>query len=82
MDRLIRTAWRAFWVGLGASAVLVTQSLVAPSQPSAPPPSAAEPALVTPPSPPPAAARTPKTTDPVLSKIPRCETIANTVRCS
>lgn len=84
MDRLIRTAWRAFWVGLGASAVLVTQSLVMPSPPSAPPP-VPEPAaapLVARPSPAPAAARTRKRTDPVLSKIPRCETIANTVRCS
>jgi hypothetical protein len=27
MDRLVKTAWRAFWVGLGASAVLITQSL-------------------------------------------------------
>ncbi len=30
MDRWIRTAWRAFWVGLGASAVLITQSFLAP----------------------------------------------------
>ncbi len=30
MERLIRTAWRAFWVGLGASSVLIGQSLVAP----------------------------------------------------
>jgi hypothetical protein len=31
MDRLIWTAWRAFWVGLGASAVLIAQSLLAPA---------------------------------------------------
>lgn len=30
MERWITTAWRAFWIGLGASAVLITQSLVAP----------------------------------------------------
>jgi len=29
MDRLIWTAWRAFWVGLGASLVLIAQSLIA-----------------------------------------------------
>lgn len=28
MDRLIRNAWRAFWIGLGASTVLIAQSLV------------------------------------------------------
>ena len=39
MDRLIWAAWRAFWVGLGASAVIVAQSLLAPA---APPPSAAD----------------------------------------
>jgi hypothetical protein len=39
MDRLIWAAWRAFWVGLGASAVLIGQSLWAPSTP---PPSAAD----------------------------------------
>lgn len=31
MDGLIWAAWRAFWVGLGASAVLITQSLLAPA---------------------------------------------------
>lgn len=30
MDRLISAAWRAFWIGLGASAVFVGQSLLAP----------------------------------------------------
>ncbi len=35
MDRLIWTAWRAFWIGLGASAVIVGQSLVAPAAPAA-----------------------------------------------
>lgn len=38
MDRLIWAAWRAFWVGLGASAVIVGQSLLAPATP----PSAAD----------------------------------------
>jgi hypothetical protein len=28
MDRLIWTAWRAFWIGLGASSVLIAQSLL------------------------------------------------------
>ena len=48
MDRLIRTAWRAFWVGLGASAVLITQTVLmpAPSVAIAPPAPAAEPAPV------------------------------------
>ncbi len=31
MDRLIWVTWRAFWVGLGASAVLITQTLIAPA---------------------------------------------------
>ena len=30
MDRLIWAAWRAFWVGLGASLVLIAQSVLAP----------------------------------------------------
>jgi hypothetical protein len=34
MDRLIWTAWRAFWVGLGASAVLIAQALLAPPAPA------------------------------------------------
>ena len=34
MDRLIWTAWRAFWVGLGASAVLIAQSLLAAPAPA------------------------------------------------
>lgn len=82
MDRWIRTAWRAFWVGLGASAVLITQSVLAPA-PSAPP-VPAEPAAapVLAPASLPAAVHTPQSTDPVLSKIPRCETVANRVRCS
>jgi hypothetical protein len=28
MDRLIRIAWRTFWVGLGASAVLIGQTVI------------------------------------------------------
>ena len=31
MDGLIRTAWRAFWVGLGASAVLLGQTVLSPA---------------------------------------------------
>jgi hypothetical protein len=41
MDRLIWAAWRAFWVGLGASAVLIGQSLLdarSPPCPLLPPP--------------------------------------------
>ena len=30
MDRLITIAWRAFWVGLGASTVLIAQSFISP----------------------------------------------------
>lgn len=35
MDALITFAWRTFWVGLGASAVLIAQNLVSPT-PAAP----------------------------------------------
>lgn len=35
MDQLITTAWRAFWVGLGASGVLIAQALIAPPTHSA-----------------------------------------------
>ncbi|MBX3188408.1 MAG: hypothetical protein KF819_15430 [Labilithrix sp.] len=64
MDRLINTAWRAFWVGLGASAVLITQSLLATAPP--PPPVEADPA------PPPAVepAVRAKSADPILSRNP------------
>ena len=82
MDGLIRTAWRAFWVGLGASAVLIGQSVVAP--PSAPAVVPADPTvaplLVSPMSPQsaPAAARR-KSSDPLSV---RCASIANVLRCS
>lgn len=36
MERLIRIAWRTFWVGLGASAVLVGQTLLPPKMPAPP----------------------------------------------
>jgi len=42
MDRWVRTAWNACWVGLGASAVLVAQALVSP--PAAAPGYVADPA--------------------------------------
>lgn len=88
MDRLIRTAWRAFWVGLGASAVLVGQSLLGPG-PATPAVDHVEPA---PPivAPAPNAAR-PRSADPVLSNTPfdvkagplsRCVSVANITRCS
>jgi hypothetical protein len=91
MDRLIRTAWRAFWVGLGASAVLISQSVFAP----APAPAAADPAPVVVPAPSPSpAAALPlprKSADPILSRNPfdsrtgplrHCVTAANITRCS
>ena len=71
MDRLIRTAWRAFWVGLGASAVLISQSVLAPAP--VPGPSTSDPAaapLVAPiPTLAPAAAHK-KSADPILSRNP------------
>lgn len=80
MDRWINTAWRAFWIGLGAAAVLVSQSVLAPAAPAPLPADA--PALEAPrPLLSPAAAR-PPSADPVLSRIPRCGTFANLTRCS
>lgn len=75
MNRLIRTAWRAFWVGLGASAVLVSQSVLAP----APAPGGPDPAAPSPPTvaPAPNAARV-QGTDPVLSRIVRVSGRAGT----
>ena len=55
MDRWISTAWKAFWVGLGASAVLVGQAVLVPNMP---PPAAPAPVLEAPraaPAPAPAA---------------------------
>jgi hypothetical protein len=82
MDRLIQAAWRAFWVGLGASAVLITQSVLAPSPAVSPAAEPVPPAPLFVPANPPAAARLPLHTDPVLSNIPRCETVASRLRCS
>ena len=60
MDRLIRIAWRTFWVGLGASAVLIGQSVIASRDPEMP--AYVEPAVVTqPPPPPPNVAYLPRT---------------------
>jgi hypothetical protein len=36
MDRVISTAWRAFWVGLGASVVLIGQAVLTPANAAAP----------------------------------------------
>lgn len=71
MDRLISTAWKAFWVGLGASAVLIGQSVLAPA-PAAPPSGATAAPLVVPvPTGAPAAARARlKSADPILSRNP------------
>jgi hypothetical protein len=89
MDRLIRTAWRAFWVGLGASAVLISQSILAPAPaPSSPADPVAPPVVA--PLQAPAAARA-KSADPILSRNPfdsktgplsRCAVVANVRRCS
>lgn len=58
MDRAIRTAWNAFWVGLGASAILIGQTVLTPPAPPAPaPPSIEEPAPAPPPAKPLVAAR-------------------------
>jgi hypothetical protein len=82
MDRWIKTAWRAFWVGLGASAVLVSQSVLTPApSPGGPADPAAAPLEAPKPPLSPAAAR-PQSTDPVLSRIPRCATFASVTRCS
>lgn len=80
MDGMIRTAWRAFWVGLGASAVLISQSVLAPAPgPSTVPADPAAAPLVAPlPHLAPAAARR-KSADPLSV---RCATVANVLRCS
>ena len=71
MDRLIWISWRAFWVGLGASLVLIVQSLGSTPDES---PKPVEPAVVVPaPPPPPAAAvkvKSVKSADPILSRNP------------
>jgi hypothetical protein len=38
MERMIRIAWRTFWVGLGASGVLIAQSLAPAPRPAPRPP--------------------------------------------
>jgi hypothetical protein len=84
MDGLIQTAWRAFWIGLGASAVLIGQSVITLPQPG-PATVPGDPALaplgpVAPPAAPlaPAAARR-KSADPLSV---RCESIGHGLRCS
>jgi hypothetical protein len=82
MDGLIRTAWRAFWVGLGASAVLIAQSVVAPAAPApgaVPADPVVAPLLVSP-SPVPRAQNTPAASRNPLSV--HCASIANVLRCS
>src|SRR6185369_11959616 len=63
MNRLIRIAWRTFWVGLGASAVLIGQTVIAARAPDAPahadPPAST--LIVQPPPPPPNVAYLPRT---------------------
>ena len=71
MDRLISTAWKAFWVGLGASAVLISQSVLSPAPAAPPSDSTAAPVVVPMPVVSPAAARVlPKSADPILSRNP------------
>jgi hypothetical protein len=79
MDGMIRTAWRAFWVGLGASAVLIGQTVLAPAPGAAIPADPAAVPMVAPvPHLAPAAARR-KSADPLTV---RCATVANVLRCS
>lgn len=66
MDHLIWTAWRAFWVGLGASVVLIGQTLLAPPPAASAPPRVEEPA---PQVDEPVRAR-PKSAEPILSRNP------------
>jgi hypothetical protein len=81
MDGLIRAAWRAFWIGLGASAVLIGQSVITLPQPG-PAGVTGDPSVdprVAPAAPlAPAAARR-KSADPVSV---RCESIGHGLRCS
>ena len=72
MDRLIRMAWRTFWVGLGASAVLIGQTLAQPSEPElAPAPRLLVPAEpVGTPTPVEGAPARPRSSDPILSRNP------------
>jgi hypothetical protein len=79
MDRLIKAAWRAFWVGLGASAVLVSQSVLASPPASLP---AAAPVVAPAPTSAPAARGPQNGADPVVTHAPRCKTVANVTRCS
>lgn len=87
MDRLIKTAWRVFWVGLGATAVLVSQSVLSPSPSPAPYPAepAAAPLVAPRPFQSPAALRR-QGADPIFSKTnplnPRCATVDDVTRCS
>jgi hypothetical protein len=62
MDRLIWIAWRAFWVGLGASVVLIGQSVLTPH---ALPVERADPIVA------PSVAPSPPLTEPALSRGPR-----------
>jgi hypothetical protein len=80
MDGLIKTAWRAFWVGLGASAVLIGQTLLA--SPPPPPRLEAPSAPLLAPASAPAAVQLRRSTDPALSRIPRCETVSSVLRCT
>ncbi|MDB4947159.1 MAG: hypothetical protein JWP97_6693 [Labilithrix sp.] len=82
MDRWIATAWKAFWVGLGASAVLISQSVLAPAP--APSPEAPAPqAIPYVPAAQPAAFAPTRASSPVLSRLPpRCATVADVKRCS
>lgn len=68
MERLIRNAWRAFWVGLGASSVLIAQSVLAPAP--APTDPASTPIVEPAPQGAPIASPSKAKTDPILSRNP------------
>jgi hypothetical protein len=80
MDRLINAAWRVFWVALGASAVLVAQTLLAQLAPA---PEPVPPAALEAPRPGlmPAAAVDSRSHQ-LLSALQGCEIRSNQLRCS
>lgn len=70
MERLIWMAWRAFWIGLGASVVLIVQAL-APLAPKVTVTRVPAPPSVEAPAPPAAVpAPTQKSANPILSRNP------------
>jgi len=68
MERIIWMAWRAFWVGLGASVVLIVQAL-APLAPKVTVTRAPASSMEAP-APAPAPSPASKSADPILSRNP------------